>query len=55
MIRRGKLRKVGEIAKIFSKTGLCDLGFDIPLGGKVMARWAIMLNKEKKSCLLHLT
>ena len=43
----GRLRSVGEIAKILSKKGLHDLGFDIPRG-KVMAREAIMPNRVEK-------
>ena len=31
-IRGGKLRSFGEKAKILSKEGLCELGFDIPSG-----------------------
>ena len=44
VIRGGKLRSIGEIAKILGKEGLCDLGFDIPVGSKLKARWDIMLN-----------
>ena len=36
-IRGGKLRLFGEIAKILGKSELRDLGFDILVGGKVMA------------------
>ena len=45
---------VGEIVKILGKEGLDDLGFDIPVGGKVAARWAIMLNRIEEDCLPHL-
>ena len=44
-IREGKLKKVGEIVKIMGKEGLSDLGFDIPIGGKVTVLCAIMLNR----------
>ena len=46
-IRGGKLRSVGEIAKILGKKRLHDLGFDSPKG-KVTARQAVMLNKMKQ-------
>ena len=36
-IRGETLRSVGEIANVLGKEGLCDLGFDIPIEGKVMA------------------
>ena len=48
MIRGGKLRSFGEILKILGKECLRDLGFDIPIEGKLMARQAIMLNKVEK-------
>ena len=44
-IRRGKLRSFGETEKILGKEGLCDLGCDIPIGGKLVAQWAIMVNR----------
>ena len=34
----GKLRDVGVITEILGKEGLRDLGFDIPVDGKVTAR-----------------
>ena len=34
-IKSGKLRSLGEIVKILSRC--CDLGFDIPVRGKLMA------------------
>ena len=37
MNKRGELRKVGIIAEILGKEGLCDLGFVIPRN-KVTAR-----------------
>ena len=40
--RTGNLRKIGEIVKVLGKTGVCDLGFDIPRG-KITARRDIML------------
>ena len=40
----GKLRPIGSIAAILRKTGLRNLGFDIPKN-KLSARQAIMLNK----------
>ena len=46
-IRRGELRSVGEIAKILGKEGLCDLGFDIPMG-KVTTRQAVILNRVEE-------
>ena len=37
MIKGGQLRSVGEIAKILGNKGFHDLGFDIPIEGKVTA------------------
>ena len=48
MIRRGKLRSADAIAEIFGKEGLRDLGFDILIEGKIMARQAIKLNKVEE-------
>ena len=48
MIKGGKLRSTGRIAKIFGKEGLRDLGFDIPVEGKVMAQQAFKLNRVEK-------
>ena len=45
---------VGEIVKILGKERLHDLGFDIPVGGIVAARWDIMLNRIEEDCLPHL-
>ena len=39
---------VGEIAKILTKEGLQDLGFNIPVDGKVTARQTIMLNSVEE-------
>ena len=44
----GELRSVGAIAETLGKEGLCDLGSDIPIEGKVTARQAIMLNKVEE-------
>ena len=37
MNKRGELRKVGVIVEILGKEGLHDLGFNIPVEGKVTA------------------
>ena len=42
---KGVLKSVGMLADILGKGGLRNLGFDIPGGGKVTARKAVMLNK----------
>ena len=47
-IRGGKLRSIGEIVKILGNEGLHDLGFNIPIEGKVTAQQAIMLNKAEE-------
>ena len=46
--KRGKLRKVGVIAKILDKEGLLNLGFNIPVEGKVTAQQVIMLNRKEE-------
>ena len=51
MIKGGKLRSFGEIAQILDKAGLHDLGSDIPIGGKVTAQQAIMLNRAEEELL----
>ena len=48
MIKSGKLRSFGEITKILGKERLRDLGFDIPIGGKLMVLQAIKINKAEK-------
>ena len=47
-IRRGKLRSVGAIVEILGKEGLRDLGFDIQVEGKLVARQAIKVNKVEE-------
>ena len=37
MIRGGKLRSFGQIVKILGKERLRDLGFNMPIEGKLMA------------------
>ena len=44
-IRGERLRSVSAIEEILGKAGLRDLGFDIPVEGKLTARQVIMLNK----------
>ena len=38
------LKSFGEIAKILGKEDFHNLGFDIPVDGKLMARQAAILN-----------
>ena len=49
MITSGKLRSLAEIVKILGRERLHDLGFNIPVGGKLTVRQAIKLNKELPS------
>ena len=49
-IRGGKLRSVGAIAEILGKEGLCDLGFDIPMG-KVTAWQAEQSGRRAAFCV----
>ena len=41
---KGVLKLVGMLVDILGKSGLCNLGFDIPVG-RIIARQAVMLNK----------
>ena len=47
-IKGGKLKSFGEIAKIMGEEGLCNLGFDIPVDGKVTAPQTIMLKRVEE-------
>ena len=49
-IRGGKLRLLRVIVEILGKEGLNDLGFIMPRG-KLMARWAVMLNRVEEVLL----
>ena len=45
---KGQLRSFGEIEKILDRERLHNLGSDIPVGGKVTPRQAVMLNKAEE-------
>ena len=47
MIKSGKLRSFGEIVKILDRERPCNIGFNIPIGGKLLASQTIRLNKAE--------
>ena len=42
---KGKFRRIGIISDILGKTGLRDMGFQIPITRKITARQAVLLNE----------
>ena len=52
--QRGKLSSFGEIEDILGKEGFCDLGFDVPVGGRLKAWGRSCWTEYMEICLQRL-